>query len=205
MLKQRIVEIASELFHTFGLKTVSMDDIAKKAGISKRTLYETFSSKDELLTTCLSETESRQLVRLRDILEDENNDFVDIIVKILCLLSRDLRKINPLFFQDLDRYNFRMAFESQKVSRQTRRDGFLRLLRRGVDEGYIRPDIDLSLTVDIFMSKSPSIKGFFQTSSHRIDNVLENMYLIHFRGISTVKGITRIDEVVERLGSGFRQ
>lgn len=197
MQRQRIIDISSELFQTFGLKTVSMDDIAKKVGISKRTLYETFSSKDELLTMCLSEKERRQAESLMQIIEDKENDFVDVIVKILIHLSQELRKVNPLFFQDLDRYNFRMAFEEQRSNTEGRKQSFMKLLNKGIEEGYIRSDIDLSLTVDLFMGRNPSLKSYFSSSSHRIENVLENMYLIYFRGISTIKGIERIDKIVE--------
>ena len=197
MLRQRIIDISSELFQTFGLKTVSMDDIAKKVGISKRTLYETFSSKDELLTMCLSEKERRQAESLMQIIEDKGNDFVDVIVKVLIHLSQELRKVNPLFFQDLDRYNFRMAFEEQRSNTEGRKQSFMKLLNKGIEEGYIRSDIDLSLTVDLFMGRNPSLKSYFSSSSHRIENVLENMYLIYFRGISTIKGIERIDKIVE--------
>lgn len=197
MLRQRIIDISSELFQTFGLKTVSMDDIAKKVGISKRTLYETFSSKDELLTMCLSEKERRQAESLMQIIEDKENDFVDVIVKVLIHVSQELRKVNPLFFQDLDRYNFRMAFEEQRSNTEGRKQSFMKLLNKGIEEGYIRSDIDLSLTVDLFMGRNPSLKSYFSSSSHRIENVLENMYLIYFRGISTIKGIERIDKIVE--------
>lgn len=197
MQRQRIIDISSELFQTFGLKTVSMDDIAKKVGISKRTLYETFSSKDELLTMCLSEKERRQAESLMQIIEDKENDFVDVIVKVLIHVSQELRKVNPLFFQDLDRYNFRMAFEEQRSNTEGRKQSFMKLLNKGIEEGYIRSDIDLSLTVDLFMGRNPSLKSYFSSSSHRIENVLENMYLIYFRGISTIKGIERIDKIVE--------
>ena len=197
MLRQRIIDISNELFRTFGLKSVSMDDIAKKVGISKRTLYETFSSKDELLTMCLSEKERRQAESLMQIIEDKENDYVDVIVKILIHLSQELRKVNPLFFQDLDRYNFRMAFEEQRSNTEGRKQSFMKLLNKGIEEGYIRSDIDLSLTVDIFIGRKPSLKSYFSSSSHRIENVLENMYLIYFRGISTIKGIERIDKIVE--------
>lgn len=197
MLRQRIIDISNELFRTFGLKTVSMDDIAKKVGISKRTLYETFSSKDELLTMCLSEKERRLAESLMQIIEDKENDFVDVIVKVLIHQSRELRKVNPLFFQDLDRYNFRMAFEEQRSNTEGRKQSFMKLLNKGIEEGYIRSDIDLSLTVDFFIGRNPSLKSYFSSSSHRIENVLENMYLIYFRGISTIKGVERIDKIVE--------
>lgn len=197
MLRQRIIDISNELFRTFGLKTVSMDDIAKKVGISKRTLYETFSSKDELLTMCLSEKERRLAESLMQIIEDKENDFVDVIVKVLIHQSQELRKVNPLFFQDLDRYNFRMAFEEQRSNTEGRKQSFMKLLNKGIEEGYIRSDIDLSLTVDFFIGRNPSLKSYFSSSSHRIENVLENMYLIYFRGISTIKGVERIDKIVE--------
>ena len=60
MLQDSIVAKASEMFLSMGLKTVSMDDIAKSLGISKRTLYENFSSKDELLSVCIDSIEKAQ-------------------------------------------------------------------------------------------------------------------------------------------------
>ena len=49
MIKEQIINTAFDLFSQYGIKSVSMDDVAKAAGISKRTLYESFEDKETLL------------------------------------------------------------------------------------------------------------------------------------------------------------
>lgn len=200
MLRERILSLATEMFQTFGLKAVSMDDIAKKVGISKRTLYETFSSKDELLTCCIRNIQEKSVSEIETLVMDPSKDFVEMILGILFVLTKDMRKVNTLFFVDLDRYNFRSAFELNEVKTTEKRNKFVAMLQRGVDEGYIIPDIDLELTADIFFSNNMHLTTLLRrTSQVAVVDLVNNLFLLHFRGISTLKGVERIDTLVAEM------
>lgn len=201
MLSNRIIETASKMFTTFGLKAVSMDDVAKSVGISKRTLYEMFSSKDELLSQCMKLHREKGREKFEAVVKDSSNDFVDIVIKILFIIKEDVRSANPVFYQDLQRFNFRSASNEHERGREETCNQFMRLLERGVKEGYIRKNINLSLVAELFINQGATLKTTILHGKYATEEVLANLFLIHFRGISTEKGIKRIDEVVEREGN----
>lgn len=87
MKKEQIVEAARKLFHQFGFKRVSMDEIAMEAGVTKRTIYMYFSSKEELLKYFIQE-EIEQMKNIVEAVEKEKLDFFDMVNKgILKLLQ----------------------------------------------------------------------------------------------------------------------
>lgn len=76
MKEEQILEAARQLFKVYGFKKVSMDEIAKKAGVTKRTVYKYFSSKQELLKYFINE----ELINMKKIIEEvekNNNDFFE--------------------------------------------------------------------------------------------------------------------------------
>lgn len=82
MKEEQIINAARELFRTYGFKKVSMDEIAKKAGVTKRTVYKYFSSKQELLKFFINE----ELVNMRKIIEEvekNNNDFFEGVHEVI--------------------------------------------------------------------------------------------------------------------------
>lgn len=199
MLKGRILKLASEMFHTFGLKAVSMDDIAKKVGISKRTLYETFSSKDELLTHCIRVKQDESISEMMAIINDAKKDFVEVVLGLLSVISRDVRKINALFFVDLDRYNLQSAFEENEIKAMEKRKIVISMLQKGIDEGYVKSDLNLELMVELLLTRQPILGLFSRVHHTTLDEIVNNVCLINIRGISTLKGIERIDKLVEDI------
>ena len=195
MLSQKIIETAAELFTQNGIKAVSMDNIAQGVGISKRTLYEHFSSKDELLTQCLIfgyENENAHHIQI----VSECNDFVEIIVNILFDILKDYRKTNPLFFQDLTRYHFRTAHSIFDEKEESRRNGFVELLKRGINEGYVKPDININLTIDLIMNNGTAMENYSFIAKYSFADIFTNVFIMVFRGISTNKGIEKIDKML---------
>lgn len=78
MKKEQIIEAARKLFHQFGFKKVSMDEIAKEAGVTKRTIYMYFNSKEELLKYFIQE-EIKNMEGLVERVEEKNLDFFETV------------------------------------------------------------------------------------------------------------------------------
>ena len=114
MKEEQIIETARKLFHQFGFKKVSMDEIAKEAGVTKRTIYAYFSSKEELLKYFILE----EIKNMKDIIEEvenKNEGFFEIINQVIYRLlkykkERDFLNIisreaeilkNPIVIQNL--------------------------------------------------------------------------------------------------------
>ena len=89
MKQEQIIEAARRLFHQFGFKKVSMDEIAKEAGVTKRTIYMYFESKEELLKYFIQE----EIKNMKDIVEGvESKNFLKWLIKLFINFCNTKRK-----------------------------------------------------------------------------------------------------------------
>lgn len=87
MKEEQIIEVARELFHKFGFKKVSMDEIAKEAGVTKKTIYRYFNSKEALLEYFIQE-EIQNMKTIIEEVESKNMDFFDTVNEAICKLLK---------------------------------------------------------------------------------------------------------------------
>ena len=97
MKEEQIIEAARKLFYQFGFKKVSMDEIAKEANVTKKTIYMYFGSKEELLKYFIEE-EMRNIKEIIENVEKQNLDFFECVNKAICELlkyrkERDFLKV----------------------------------------------------------------------------------------------------------------
>ena len=103
-IKDRIIEGAADLFKTYGIKSVTMDSLANQFGISKRTIYEIFSDKDELLKAVLTRINQQQKEMIRKVLEESENSLVAIF-RMLEINRDNFQSMSPAFLADLKKYH----------------------------------------------------------------------------------------------------
>ena len=140
----RIQEQAKTLFMKYGMRSVSMDDIAGELGMSKKTIYQYFADKDELVDAVVNQD-------IRDMQNDCNycyNEAADAIEEIFLTMDRILghfRDLNPMLLYDLQKFHF----NSYKKFKENKDTVLLEIIRkniqRGIEEGLYRPDLDVEI------------------------------------------------------------
>jgi TetR/AcrR family transcriptional regulator, cholesterol catabolism regulator len=140
----RIQEQAKTLFMKYGMRSVSMDDIAGELGMSKKTIYQYFADKDELVDAVVNQD-------IRDMQNDCNfcyNEAADAIEEIFLTMDRILghfRDLNPMLLYDLQKFHF----NSYKKFKENKDTFLLEIIRkniqRGIEEGLYRPDLDVEI------------------------------------------------------------
>ncbi len=148
MQRETIIQLAAEMFVGQGIKAVRMDDIARHIGVSKRTIYEQFGDKEELLYQCLSyyvrEQDRRHAelgAQAKNVLEAMLLVFGDVMDKaeISHRLQSNLRRFYPKVYERL-------------VAERRSRDGleqFKIALSRGVEEGYFQGIVNFDLAITL--------------------------------------------------------
>ncbi|MCQ2214341.1 MAG: TetR/AcrR family transcriptional regulator [Bacteroidales bacterium] len=192
-LTESIVNQASELFLKRGLKAVSMDDIAKAVGISKRTLYENFNSKDELLSDCINHMETSHKAHMMDI-SKKAKDVIDVLIAVLKETAHNLDNISPLFLQDLNLYHFRVANDLFTKHRDEQIEGMKQMIIKGKKEGLFIKDIDETLVSEILANTQRGSMGIISSGKHTYEKIFRHTVLCFIRGIATERGRQRIDE-----------
>jgi len=192
-IKDRIIDKAQELFFQRGIKDVSMDELASSLGISKRTIYENFKDKEDILKVLLN-----KLIHERNLLYDkyidENSNIVDIFIATI-EIHRSFPIGNTKFIRDIYKYYPEIGDAMHEYARQNNKS-FQSLLHQGVKDGYVRPDLNIPVTA--FLAEETNytyIRAvFIKQPPFSFDELLYTMMMNFVRGIFTEKGLKIIDE-----------
>ena len=150
-VQKNITKTAGELFFRLGIRSVSIDDICRELGISKKTFYVYFESKDALIEHLLRANLAHTAQKMEHLLH--NPDLRGVITDLLHRRTEqdDVRRVPQLVY-DLKKYYPRQfaAFQQQAFEQQKR---YIRsFLERGIAEGLVRADLNIELTA-VLMAK----------------------------------------------------
>ncbi|GHT06461.1 TetR family transcriptional regulator [Bacteroidia bacterium] len=178
---------------------MTMSDIANHMGISKRTLYEQFQDKEELLEACLTAHNQLACDEIRRIAES-SEDLITIMMRMYARQLNDTHQVSKTFVYDLKKY-YRRIYLQMEQSHGERLDIFMPLFQRGIDEGLIRNDIHLEVCLWLMKSqfRSLMLDDFMPTDRISVSEFARVIILNFVRGIATIKGYKLIDESVEKL------
>lgn len=185
-LKQHILKEAGMMFSKYGIRSITMDYIASELGVSKRTLYEIFQDKDDLVYQAIIEGTKEHRKMCQNIIRESSN-IIEAIYKIGKFNHELFAKINPLFFEDLKKYHF-------SIYNKFHQNGDLRdyeltrtLFEKGKKEGIIRNDINIDL-LNIIIHKLIDIIHDDDLKFYDNDEILKTVFIPFIIGVSTEKG-----------------
>ena len=194
LLKGRILETAMKAFAERGVKAVRMDDVAQMLGISKRTLYEIYRDKEELLYQGVMHFDQEAKKSMNAFIQQASS-VMDIILEAYQRRVLRTGTVNPLFYEDIQKYP--KVTDYLIKEREHAYDQFLGFLQRGVREGYFRDDINYELVAQMFNAINTFVMTQHLLSRYSIQQVFANMLLIPLRGFCTKKGLQVIDKSIK--------
>jgi TetR/AcrR family transcriptional regulator, cholesterol catabolism regulator len=138
--KERILKGSEKLFMKYGVRSISMDDIARHLSVSKKTLYQHFADKDELVLM-VSKAHLKQEKQRYDEITSDSVNAIDELHKISFCLRKDMQEMNPSLLFDIEKF-YPKAWEvyldfKNKFVRQS----IVKNIKLGIEEGYFRPDL----------------------------------------------------------------
>jgi AcrR family transcriptional regulator len=187
MIKQRIIEEASKLFAKSGVKNVTMGDLAKHLGISKRTIYENFKDKEELLVACADASHVESEEFSRKVLSRTDN-MVEAMLAMLQIeggasLIEEIRKYYPQVYKE---HVLRIIDDRSNCYKQ--------MINRGMAEGVFRENLNLEIIVYFFNGRAKDFLLFdLHLNKFSMNEIFENVAVTFLRGMCTDKGLEIID------------
>jgi AcrR family transcriptional regulator len=199
-IKDRIIEGAAELFKTYGIKSVTMDSLANQFGMSKRTIYEIFADKDELLMAVLTRMNEQQKEMIRKVLAESENSLVAIF-RMLEVNRDNFQSMSPAFLADLKKYHFEVLMKKADKSEMPDYRNHQEIIENGITEGLFRPEINPDLANRCLFNLGSSIMNNDQYPYEQFSrrDVIRNIFINYLRGISTQKGLLLIDKLEEKF------
>jgi AcrR family transcriptional regulator len=189
-LRARIVKVASDLYLRQGIKRVTMDDVAHALRISKRTLYEVFREKEELVIDCVK-LQRQEFQKQVDEFHSQGSNVLESTLKTIHFAMRQYTETSKLFFDDVNIYP--QVKELMLKDRENKREASLAYFKLGVEQGLFLPDLDYDIIATLndyqtrMLMENTSFKG------HSITLVAETILLTFLRGIVTDKGRQILD------------
>lgn len=186
----KILHASVDLFRQYGFKTITMDDIARKSGISKKTLYQQFANKSEVVIESIGWYQCRISDMCTEQLETAENA-VEGMVRIMSMLDQIYRQINPTALLELERFypegykKFRENLLNKDVAVMKKN------MQQGMEEGTYRNDIDPDLMARYRMELSlltlqPNLLISDRNDMKSIAYIISEHFLL---GIMTEKGV----------------
>ncbi len=192
---ERIIQGGEELFLTAGIKSVTMDDIAKHLGMSKKTIYQFFKDKNELVIALVKKKLQEDEDHMCALISKSGNVIEEMINMMKC--SEDIfSRINPIVIHDMQKYHPQAWQQFQDFKATVIVRTLEELLTKGIQQGYIRPDIDVKImarmrVMQVEMGFNTNIFPLAEFSPWKVQYQL----LEHFNfGICTLKGFKLLDE-----------
>lgn len=191
----RIIVGAAELFRVSGIKAVTMDTIASHLGVSKRTIYEKYGDKDELLMAVMKWMLSRQRKMIEEMIISSPN-VIAAIFRMLNLMREHSRSMNPLIFSDLKKYHSNVLEKIKENCEIPDYKGSENIVITGVEQGLFRNEIDVEIVNRCFQGLGPmmSDSSLFPPEKYLQRDILKNVMVNYLRGISTPAGIEIIEQ-----------
>ena len=149
--QHKILDTAGEMFMRCGLRSVSIDDICNRIHISKKTFYMHFRSKEELIEALLGSMRKQREAQVA--VTNRSSNAIDIAMhEISEARTNNANDLFYNFFYDLRKYYPDIEARHESAMRQVMFDHFCRGLRKGIEEGYFRNDLNVEATVVLMHS-----------------------------------------------------
>lgn len=143
-LKDSIVQKARQMFEQYGLRSVSIDNVCKELSISKKTFYNFFQQKEDLVNDVIVSIKIENITKFSKQLKDKNA--IDSLIFIIKEIKKSEDCEPPTMWFDFEKYYPKLFAEHEKQKMEFIRNGFEYNLNQGINEGYYRDDLDIELT-----------------------------------------------------------
>ena len=186
-----VIEESMKAFAKHGIRAVKMDDVAQRLSISKRTIYEMFGNKEQLLVEVLKTYKAAKEEELNEKAANCQN-VIELLFYAYYQKINTFKKTNPLFYSDLVKYP--SIIELLEKDREKAHQSYHDFLKRGIAEGIFRKDVNIDLITRLLDSVTSAMMDDELYKKYAIEDVFRNIAFVSIRGICTYKGLELFDK-----------
>ncbi|MCS5489978.1 TetR/AcrR family transcriptional regulator [Algoriphagus limi] len=189
-MREKILEAAIEQFSKYGVRSVTMDDIARHLGISKKTLYQEFSDKKELVKIAFDQILKHDQNNIEALMNGSDDQVIETLVHLSRMMRERLQSINPITIMEVQKYfpdawQIFVHHKEEVILSQ-----MMEILERGKKLGYFRKEIEVPILARIRVDQITSAMDStnFQDANYDIVKIQLEMMDHFLHGIFTEKG-----------------
>lgn len=197
---EQLLVKAMDIFMRYGIKSVTMDDLARHLGVSKKTIYKYVKDKRDLILKGVAYHQKQEQCAIEECVHGGLNA-IDELFEITKVILSQLRSIHPSVMYDLEKY-YPEAREQFKEYKQTVvRNWVMDNFQRGINEGNYREDINIPILTNMYIARMDDIFNvdIYPENEFSFEEVYIELFRYHVRGISSNKGYEYLKEKMKEL------
>lgn len=178
-----------------GIKSISMDDIAREMGVSKKTIYSVVDTKQALVRMVIEDDACKDI----EVLTANHlaaRDAIDEFLRNSRYFIRQMRQISPATMRDLQKYYPNVWKEQVEAHHEEFRHSVAANLERGMEEGLYRDDLDSDIIARLYVGSMMSIvdRTIFPATERPLIDIISEHARYHFHGITNQFGRERLEK-----------
>ncbi len=190
---------AFDIFVKYGFRAVTMDDLAKEMSISKKTLYQHFSNKEDVIREALQAYHKRHRAKM-DIIQKVTQNPIEVIFLVVKNFIDEAKNVNIMKFLDLKKYYFEIWQESTISTEEYFCDRISKNLERGIASGYYRADLNKSIIAKLFYHQALALSD--QNNSllnvYPFQEFMREIVTYHLNGVCNDKGRELLNDFLKQ-------
>ncbi len=192
--KQHIISESIQLFLKFGVKSLTMEDIARKLGISKKTLYAHVKDKEDLLLQAVvlfGKFEDKQLSEICS----RGLNAIDESLEIKKWVLDMIQNIHPSVAYDIEKFHPAVSKRMKTSRHENVYRSIYQNIVKGQKEGLYRSDINADILAKLYIGRMESIfdQELFPSSTYNVSDVYMEWFIYHIHGMATSKGLQLLE------------
>jgi len=201
-----ILEQVRKLYRRYGIKSVTMDDVAKHLCISKKTLYEFFTDKEDLVRNVVLMDHTNR-IKFFDGIKDKNLNAIEELFEVYRMINSMFRNYNPSMEYDIHKYYPDLYSKNKIIRRKKMYDTMYGNMNKGKKEGLYRKDLNSNIIARLHVLK---VENMFDNEIFTMEElasvkVFNEVFVYHMQGIMSASGRSFFENNFARLKEGLSE
>ena len=196
-----LLQKVNDLYTQYGIRSVTMDDVSRELGISKKTLYKHVKDKEELVSKVMMYEFSEK----RNFTEGkEPRNAIEDLFYLNSMINKIIKETNPSKMYDLKKYHPVVFEKMAKLKREKTMNKMIRNFKKGKNEGLYRKDLDEEVLAKMYILRMDRVShdDVVSISEFTSAKFIYEMFIYHIRGIASKKGIEFLENNLDKILPG---
>lgn len=192
----------SALYRKYGIKSVTMDDVAHELGISKKTLYQFVTDKTELVQQVVEHVRQCNFSSMR---RKEGTDLnaIEELIEVSQHVNTVMKDHSPTYEYDLKKYYPDIYRSLMSARRKLMYESMISNIRKGKKEGVYRMDLDETIIAKLHLLRIENMQTteIFKEEEMHSQKFFREVFVYHIHGLATEKGLEILNDNIDKLAS----
>ncbi|HAN18985.1 MAG: hypothetical protein A2X13_11680 [Bacteroidetes bacterium GWC2_33_15] len=197
---QNILEKVTALYMKYGIKSITMDDIARELGISKKTLYLYVENKNDLVEKVVDYVTNQKECDFNNIDKKEMNA-IEKLLEVNMHIIKTMKDYNPATEYDLKKYYPELYAKIHTLRKERMHQSILENIKKGKEEGLYRAELKEEIIARLQVSRFMNMHEdeIFSQNDIQRSEFIHELFIYHIHGIANAKGLEILEKTLQKI------